>query len=116
MASVFQKTFSTEKLVIKGNVFAFTGVEGLSEWPTILENLNARGGTYKSSVSGKINYLVCNPAYAGESKIKKVFELNSKGKNIKLILLKDFLKIIKVTVKTPQEELAEYEKNKQKLK
>lgn len=94
-------------ITIKDKLFVFSGVTGLDEWLDILQRLTDMGGIHRTAVSGKTNYLVCNPADAGDSQIRKVKEQRIKGNDIKIVLFDDFLKAIGMTVKSPEEKLAE---------
>lgn len=101
------KDLSKCEITIKDQTFVFTGVEGLDEWLNILQKLIDMGGVERGAVSGKTDYLVCNPMYAGESKVKHALEQRIKGKDVKIVLFDDFLKAINMTVKSPKEKLAE---------
>lgn len=87
------------KIEIKDKIFAFSGLsvlpmsEAEKEEPIVLEVLS-RGGQYRSKVSGLTNYLIVNPVFAGDSKMKAVIEQRKKGKNIQVILLEDFEKYL----------------------
>ena len=94
-------------ITFKDKLFVFSGVQEMDEWPQILQALLDRGGVQRTAVSGKTDYLVCNPYYASDSSLKKVQEQRIKGKNIKVILLDDLLTVLHMTVKTPEEQLAE---------
>lgn len=85
------------QIVISGSKFVFTGITTIADKEALadeFERMKELGGEEKSAVSGKIDYLVCDPRGAGESKVKKVLELRAKGKNVKIILLEDFLKAL----------------------
>lgn len=94
-------------VVIKEKTFVFTGVTDLDEWPDILQKLTDMGGVYRTAVSGKTDYLVCYPLYAGDSQLKRVREQKVKGKKIDVILLDDFLKALGMEIKTTEKEIAE---------
>lgn len=90
-----------------GTNFVFTGLTGHStekNHPTV-QKVIERGGQYRQKVSGTTNYLVVNPEEAGETKIEAVIEQLEKGKNIKVILLKNLEK--KLKAKTPSKKAAE---------
>ena len=93
-----------------GKAFVFAGVTGRDEWLEVLEKLTEKGGIHRTAVSGKTDYLVCYPEYAGDSQVMKAKEQKIKGKNVKIILYEDLLKALKISVKTPREELDELEK------
>ena len=85
---------------VKDNLFVFSGVEVfMKEWPAIKRKLTRMGGIYRTAVSGKTNYLVCNPVYAVDSGVRHVKEQWAKGKKIEIVLLDDFLKAINYTPK-----------------
>lgn len=82
-----------------GSIFVFSGLAGHSvekDHPTVSKVI-AKGGQYRSKVSGLTNYLVVNPGYAGASKIVAVEEQLKKGKNIKVILLEDLEKALGIS-------------------
>ncbi|MCF0185219.1 MAG: SEL1-like repeat protein [Bacteroidaceae bacterium] len=86
-------------IAVKGKTFVFTGVEGLDAWPDIKQKLEKMGGFARTAISGKTDYLVCNPKDAGEAKIRSVLEQKKKGHPITMVLLEDFIKAIKFTPK-----------------
>ena len=94
-----------------GKAFVFAGVTGRDEWLEVLEKFTEKGGIHRTAVSGKTDYLVCYPEYAGDSQVLKAKEQKIKGKNVKIILYEDLLKTLKISVKTPREELEELEKS-----
>lgn len=78
-----------------GKLFAFSGFgHGSEKDDPLVKEVIARGGEYRSSVSGLTDYLVVEPAYAGDSKIKAVKEQRKKGKIIEVILIEDLEKAI----------------------
>ena len=81
-------------IIFSGKKFVFTGVEELDEWSTIQEKLEIKGGILRTGISGQTDYLVCNPRFAGDSKVRDALEQNKKGKNIKIILFEDFMKAL----------------------
>lgn len=81
-----------------GKIFAFTGLDAAGSFadesnPVVL-SVVSKGGIYRSKVSGKTNYLVVNPQYAGKSKVDAALEQKTKGKEIKIILLEDLKKLL----------------------
>ena len=73
-----------------GKLFAFTGFGHASEKEhPIVQKVIAKGGQYRSKVSGLTNYLVVDPSDAGSSKIVAVMEQLQKGKKITVVLLED---------------------------
>lgn len=95
------------QLTFANRAFVFAGVNHREEWPDILQAVVSRGGLQRTAVSGKTDYLVCDPAYAGDSQVKHALEQRIKGKDVKIILLTELLDALHMTVKSPQEELAE---------
>lgn len=80
----------------EGTLFVFTGLEFLQdkkEHP-IVRKVIEKGGQYRDKVSGVTDYLVVNPAEAGQSKIKAAIEQQKKGKKIKIVLLEDIEKVL----------------------
>lgn len=74
-----------------GKLFVFAGIAchgSELEHPTVKAVL-ARGGQFRSKVSGLTDYLVVDPAEAGESKIQQAIAQQEKGKNVRVVFLKD---------------------------
>lgn len=90
---------------ISGKSFVFTGVSQLDEWSTIQEKLKEQGGIRRTTISGKTDYLVCYPSQAGDSKLNQAFAQQQKGSGIQIILLDDLLKVLGLTIQTPEEQL-----------
>ena len=79
------------RITFTDKIFVFSGLTGSyaeKEHP-IVEKVIAKGGQYRSKVSGLTNYLVIDPANAGASKINAAIEQQDKGKAIKVILMED---------------------------
>lgn len=74
---------------VEDALFVFTGAAGLADFPEILNRLEANGGIRRNLVTARTDYLVCNPAEAGETKIAAARELKQKGSEMKIILLND---------------------------
>lgn len=98
-----------ERIVIRDKAFVFSGVEHDENWERINTRFTEMGGIYRSAVSGKTDYLVCDPPRAGESKLRNALEQKEKGKNVKIILLGDFLKALGLNIPTRRELLKELE-------
>ena len=79
---------------VEDALFVFTGAAGLADFPEILNRLEAKGGIRRNLVTGRTDYLVCNPAEAGETKIAAARELKQKGSEMKIILLNDLRKAL----------------------
>ena len=93
---------------VEDALFVFTGAAGLTDLPEILNRLESRGGIRRNMVTGRTDYLVCNPAEAGEKKIAAVRELNQNGSEIKIVLLNDLRKALgmeEVDLRTELEQL-----------
>lgn len=78
------------------SLFVFSGFgwgdDGKSD-PLVKEVIK-RGGMFRGNISGKIHYLVIDPANAGASKIKAVADLREKGIFIDVILKSDLEKAL----------------------
>ena len=111
-----KQELSEAKITVKGKTFVFSGVETMDEWDEILEKLTKLGGIRRTAVSGKTDYLVCNPGTASDSKLSKAKEQNAKGKNVKIVLLAEFLKAIKMKISSPEEKIAQLKGEESKSK
>lgn len=76
---------------VEGNYFVFSGLDSYM-WPVMVEEC---GGFHREKMSGRINYLVVNPMYAGEGKVSYALEMRKKGKDIKIVHIDDFAATIK---------------------
>ena len=79
-----------------GTRFVFTGLtetEKEKDNP-VVQKLTLKGGQHRKNVSGKTDYLVVAPEWAGVSKIEAVLEQRKNGKSIKVILLEDLKKAL----------------------
>lgn len=73
-----------------GKLFVFSGFgHGSEKEHPIVQQVIAKGGQYRSKVSGLTDYLVVDPAEAGSSKIVAAMEQLQKGKKITVVLLED---------------------------
>lgn len=93
----YGKYVETNPLIdINGSLFVFTGLghAGPKKENPVVQKLIEKGGQYRSSISGRTNYLVVNPREAGESKIEAVLEQREKGTDIKVIFLEDLKKAL----------------------
>lgn len=90
---------------ISGKSFVFNGGGRLAEWSAIQQQLKDQGGTSRTTISGKTDYLVCYPPQAGDSKLNQAFAQQQKGSGIQIILLDDLLKVLGLTIQTPEEQL-----------
>lgn len=84
-------------VIFFGKTFVLSGLEALGdEYELSIENeINQRGGIIRKSISGKTDYLVVDPRWSGESKIKAAVEQISKGKAITVIDGRDLIQIFK---------------------
>ena len=80
-------------IVFSGKSFVLSGMDMLGDEHgiSIEEEIASRGGVVRKDVSGKTDYLVVDPEWAGESKIKKAIEQQKKGKPVKIILGTDLI-------------------------
>ena len=87
-----------------GTLFVFSGLS--DHWAEknhpIVEKVIKKGGQYRSKVSGRTDYLVVDPWYAGDSKIVAVMEQLEKGNNVKVILLEDLKNALEDKVLSPK--------------
>ena len=110
------------RIVISGSSFVFTGIATIAareEMSAALEKMAAMGGAERAAVSGKTDYLVVDPRDAGESKVKKALEQKAKGKNVKIVLMDDFLKALgmnekKAVPSTPEPDTTTQKQEKDK--
>lgn len=79
-----------------GKAFVLSGMEALGdEYEIDIANAIAgKGGVVRKSVSGKTDYLIVDPRWAGESKVKEAIEQQKKGSSVKIILGTDFMAVI----------------------
>ena len=82
------------RISFSGKRFVFSGLTGREDWPEILEKLAAKGGVFRSAVSGKTDYLVVDPDDLGESKLRAVKEQKVKGHTVTVVSADDFLNAI----------------------
>lgn len=99
------------RITVTGKKFVFSGLEGYDHWPEILDMLLKKGGIHRTAVSGQTDYVVCDPRYAGDSKVRAAREQKLKGKTVQIVLAEDFLKALgfeqkkeKPKKETPKEE------------
>jgi NAD-dependent DNA ligase len=80
-----------EDLSFQGKICVVTGAERRPDWPDIEEKLLAAGAVFRGAVSGKTNYLICDPkrtlAYKSEQAVKQI----KAGKAVKIILIDDVI-------------------------
>lgn len=79
---------------IQNALFVLTGLDENDE-SIATDLIEDNGGVIKSSVVLKTNYVIYNPYYGHETtKLKKAKELIEKGKNIKLLTVAEFCKML----------------------
>jgi len=77
---------------ISGGLFVLTGL-GENEEAIAKDIIEDNGGTIKSSVVLKTDYVIYNPYYGHETtKLKKIHQLIEEGKTIQLLTVSDFCK------------------------
>lgn len=78
------------EIVIDGKTFVFSGYGQykVQDYP-VFQIIIAKGGFVRTSISGKTNYIVVNPAYAGWGKAEEAIERQEEGKSIQIILKQD---------------------------
>lgn len=102
------------KIQFSGKAFVLSGSEALGDQHGISleDEIQERGGIVRSKVSGKTDYLVVNPGWAGEAKVKAAIEQQSKGKPVKIILGEDLIAAMhSKTADTAMPSAAESDKN-----
>ena len=97
------------QITFSGKTFVLSGMEALGDEYEISveEEITTRGGVVRKSVSGKTDYLVVDPRWAGESKVKNAREQQEKGKPVKIILGTDFIAAIQMPAPTENVEKSE---------
>lgn len=78
------------EIVFEGKTFVFSGygVYRVQDYP-IFQKIIAKGGFVRTKISGKTNYIVVDPAYAGWGKAEKAIEYQEDGKSIQIVLEQD---------------------------
>ena len=83
------------EIEFKDKIFVLTGFDE-NQREKISEEIISRGGIIKSSTVLKTDYLIFDEKYGRDTvKHRRAIELNSKGKSIRIIPGKLFLKLIK---------------------
>lgn len=72
-----------------GKTFVVSGIYNDEDIRTFLTN---NGAFLRKSISGKTDYLIVSPEFAGDSKYKAVLEQEEKGHTVKIIFYDDFVK------------------------
>lgn len=73
----------------RGKTFVVSGIYDDEDIRTFLTN---NGAFLRKSISGKTDYLIVSPEFAGDSKYKAVLEQEKKGHTVKIIFYDDFVK------------------------
>lgn len=91
MANYGKYVESNPYIDFNGKLFVFSGIawHAAEKDAPIVQKVIAKGGQYRSKVSGLTNYLVVDPAEAGSTKIFAVMAQLRKGKKITVVLLED---------------------------
>ncbi len=100
------------KIVFAGKKFVFSGMEGSENWNETLKRLEKEGGLYRKAVSGQTDYLVCEPRFAGNSKINSLELQRRKGRcaSTKVITAERFYKALVIETKKKEEKADKAEK------
>lgn len=86
-----QIDFRDKKFVFTGLSARRYALEDETDYAKLIED---RGGLTRSKVSGVTDYLIVDPAGAGDSKIRDAIENQKKGKPIRIIHMDDFRKAL----------------------
>jgi hypothetical protein len=80
----------------EGKSFVLAGLKLLEEEHglNMAEEITARGGVIRTDVSGRTDYLVVDPRWGHESKLRAAMVQRAKGKEVKLILGSDLLRAL----------------------
>lgn len=90
----------TPEIDFEGKTFVFSGMGywgGVPEDDPVVARVINRGGVLRQKVSGKTDCLVVGPELWGTSNLDEAIEQKKKGKNLKIVILKDFKKILDQT-------------------
>ncbi|MBR2743647.1 MAG: hypothetical protein IKD89_08705 [Clostridia bacterium] len=100
------------KVVFAGKKFVFSGMEASKNWDEALKMLQKKGGLYRTAVSGQTDYLVCEPKYAGDSKIRDLNLQRLKGRcaSTKVITAERFYKALGFETEKKEKKSASAEK------
>ena len=84
------------KIVFADKKFVFDGTPDAELFDEVLAKLAEKGGVHRGAVSGKTDYLVCEPRRAGEAKLRNLKEQRVKGRcrDTKVILAEDFYRAL----------------------
>ena len=102
-SKAFLKTYGSyieknPRIDFRDKKFVFTGLSArryaLEDDTDYAKLVEARGGMTRSGVSGVTDYLVVDPAGAGDSKVSKAIENQKNGKPIRIIHMDDFRKAL----------------------
>ena len=98
MSSYGEYIEENPSIEFKDKKFVFTGLKarifGIGDDTDYEGLIEAKGGFTRKSVSGVTDYLVVDPAGAGDSKISKAIENQESGKPTKIILMEDLRKAL----------------------
>ncbi|NLC26701.1 MAG: leucine-rich repeat protein [Fastidiosipila sp.] len=80
------------KIEYEGKLFVFSGLgTGNARDHEIVQSVIRKGGLFRSTVSGKTDYLIVSPENAGITKIDAAIKQKKKGSSIKVIVLEDLV-------------------------
>lgn len=101
-----RKRYEDDCVIVKsiptfsGKTFVASGIDNEEEIKSFLTD---KGAFLRKSISGKTDYLIVSPEWAGDSKYKAVLEQAAKGHSVEVIFYDDFVKYL--GVETDSEEI-----------
>ena len=100
-ATGFEQYFDKNpEIEFEGKIFVFSGMGywgGVPDTDPVVARVIKRGGLLRQKVSGKTDYLIIGPELWGTSNLEAAIEQRKKGKEIKIVLLKDLKKWLEKT-------------------
>ena len=81
-------------ITVRDRLFVESGLSARDDWEEIERRLTEAGGVLRSAVSGKTDYLVCDPDFSGDSKPRGAREQQMKGKKVQVVLVADLLRAL----------------------
>lgn len=77
-------------------IFVFTGLggKGSEKEHPLVQKVIEEGGQYRTTVSGKTDYLVVDPKYAGSSKVDKAIEIQENSGKVQIIRRSDLEEVL----------------------
>lgn len=92
-------------IIFSGKTFVLSGISG-EIIIDVEKNITERGGVIRQKVSGKTDYVVVDPQWAGESKTKNALEQQEKGTSVIIALVQDLLAAFNTPQALPEEQKA----------